>query len=285
MHIQSFFDNATFTVTYVVVNSDTRSCAVIDPVLDFDAASGRTSYSSADRVIAYITGQGLRLEWILETHAHADHLSAGSYIKSMLGGTLAIGAHIVDVQKIFTKVFNLKDSVAPDGSQFDILFKHGDTFDIGGLAARVLHTPGHTPACVIYIIGDAAFVGDTLFMPDYGSARADFPGGDARTLYRSMRQILALPESTRIFTCHDYKAPGRAHFAWESTVSEQRRGNIHVRDGIGEEEFVAMRTARDKTLGMPHLILPSIQVNIRAGALPSPEDNGVSYLKLPVNAL
>jgi len=285
MHIQSFFDNATFTVTYVVVNSDTRSCAVIDPVLDFDAASGRTSYSSADRVIAYITGQGLRLEWILETHAHADHLSAGSYIKSMLGGTLAIGAHIVDVQKIFTKVFNLKDSVAPDGSQFDILFKHGDTFDIGGLAARVLHTPGHTPACVTYIIGDAAFVGDTLFMPDYGSARADFPGGDARTLYRSMRQILALPESTRIFTCHDYKAPGRAHFAWESTVSEQRRGNIHVRDGIGEEEFVAMRTARDKTLGMPHLILPSIQVNIRAGALPSPEDNGVSYLKLPVNAL
>lgn len=285
MHIQSFFDNATFTVTYVVVDSDTRSCAVIDPVLDFDAASGRTSYSSADRVIAYITGQGLRLEWILETHAHADHLSAGSYIKSMLGGTLAIGAHIVDVQKIFTKVFNLKDSVAPDGSQFDILFKHGDTFDIGGLAARVLHTPGHTPACVIYIIGDAAFVGDTLFMPDYGSARADFPGGDARTLYRSMRQILALPESTRIFTCHDYKAPGRAHFAWESTVSEQRRGNIHVRDGIGEEEFVAMRTARDKTLGMPHLILPSIQVNIRAGALPSPEDNGVSYLKLPVNAL
>lgn len=285
MHIQSFFDNATFTVTYVVVNSDTRSCAVIDPVLDFDAASGRTSYSSADRVIAYITGQGLRLEWILETHAHADHLSAGSYIKSMLGGRLAIGAHIVDVQKIFTKVFNLKDSVAPDGSQFDILFKHGDTFDIGGLAARVLHTPGHTPACVIYIIGDAAFVGDTLFMPDYGSARADFPGGDARTLYRSMRQILALPESTRIFTCHDYKAPGRAHFAWESTVSEQRRGNIHVRDGIGEEEFVAMRTARDKTLGMPHLILPSIQVNIRAGALPSPEDNGVSYLKLPVNAL
>lgn len=285
MHIQSFFDNATFTVTYVVVDSDTRSCAVIDPVLDFDAASGRTSYSSADRVIAYITGQGLRLEWILETHAHADHLSAGSYIKSMLGGRLAIGAHIVDVQKIFTKVFNLKDSVAPDGSQFDILFKHGDTFDIGGLAARVLHTPGHTPACVIYIIGDAAFVGDTLFMPDYGSARADFPGGDARTLYRSMRQILALPESTRIFTCHDYKAPGRAHFAWESTVSEQRRGNIHVRDGIGEEEFVAMRTARDKTLGMPHLILPSIQVNIRAGALPSPEDNGVSYLKLPVNAL
>lgn len=285
MHIQSFFDNATFTVTYVVVDSDTRSCAVIDPVLDFDAASGRTSYSSADRVIAYITGQGLRLEWILETHAHADHLSAGSYIKSMLGGTLAIGAHIVDVQKIFTKVFNLKDSVAPDGSQFDILFKHGDTFDIGGLAARVLHTPGHTPACVTYIIGDAAFVGDTLFMPDYGSARADFPGGDARTLYRSMRQILALPESTRIFTCHDYKAPGRAHFAWESTVSEQRRGNIHVRDGIGEEEFVAMRTARDKTLGMPHLILPSIQVNIRAGALPSPEDNGVSYLKLPVNAL
>jgi glyoxylase-like metal-dependent hydrolase (beta-lactamase superfamily II) len=285
MHIQSFFDKATSTVTYVVVDTATKSCAVIDPVLDFDAASGRTSHASADSVLAYVNGQGLRLAWILETHAHADHLSAGSYIKSILGGRLAIGAHIVDVQKIFTKVFNLKDGVTPDGSQFDILFKHGDTFEIGGLTGRVIHTPGHTPACLTYIIRDAAFVGDTLFMPDYGSARADFPGGDARTLYRSMRQILALPESTRIFTCHDYKAPGRAHFAWESTVGEQRRSNIHVRDGIGEEEFVAMRTARDKTLGMPHLILPSIQVNIRAGALPPPEDNGVSYLKLPINAL
>ncbi len=285
MHIQSFFDKATFTVTYVVVDTATKSCAVIDPVLDFDAPSGRTSHASADRVVAYVKGQGLRLEWILETHAHADHLSAGSYIKSVLGGRLGIGAHIVDVQTIFTKIFNLKDGFVPDGRQFDVLFEDGGRFDIGDLKGRIIHTPGHTPACLTYVIGDAAFVGDTLFMPDYGSARADFPGGDARTLYRSMRHILALPESTRIFTCHDYKAPGRSDFVWESTVGEQRRSNVHVRDGIGEEEFVAMRTARDKTLGMPHLILPSIQVNIRAGALPLPEDNGVTYLKLPVNAL
>jgi glyoxylase-like metal-dependent hydrolase (beta-lactamase superfamily II) len=285
MHIQSFFDKATFTVTYVVVDPVTKACAVIDPVLDFDAASGRASHASADSVIAYVLSQGLSPEWILETHAHADHLSAGAYIKSVLGGKLAIGAHIIDVQRIFAKVFNLKDEFSPDGTQFDTLFKHGETFTIGSLNGRVIHTPGHTPACLTYVIGDAAFVGDTLFMPDYGSARADFPGGDARTLYRSMRQILALPEDTRIFTCHDYKAPGRAEFAWESTVGEQRRGNIHVHDGISEDEFVAMRTARDKTLGMPHLILPSIQVNIRAGALPPPEENGVSYLKLPVNAL
>lgn len=285
MHIQSFFDQATFTVTYVVVDAATKSCAVIDPVLNFDAASGRTSHASADSVIAYILGQGLHLEWILETHAHADHLSAGAHIKSVLSGKLAIGAHIVDVQKIFTKVFNLKDNFSPDGSQFDILFKDGDTIAVGGLKGQVIHTPGHTPACLTYVIEGAAFVGDTLFMPDYGSARADFPGGDARALYRSMRRILAQPENTRIFTCHDYKAPGRAEFAWESTVAQQRRENIHVRDGIAEDEFVAMRTARDKTLGMPHLILPSIQVNIRAGALPAPEDNGVSYLKLPLNAL
>ncbi len=285
MHIQSFFDKATFTVTYVVVDQATNACAIIDPVLDFDAASGRTSFTSADAVIAYVRGQGLRVEWILETHAHADHLSAGAHIKSVLGGKLAIGAHIVDVQKIFSKVFNLKSEFAPDGTQFDTLLTDGETFSIGGLSGRVMHTPGHTPACLTYVIEDAAFVGDTLFMPDYGSARADFPGGDARTLYRSMRKILALPEKTRIFTCHDYKAPGRADFAWESTVGEQRRGNIHVRDGISEDDFVAMRTARDKTLGMPHLILPSIQVNIRAGALPPPEDNGLSYLKLPVNAL
>jgi glyoxylase-like metal-dependent hydrolase (beta-lactamase superfamily II) len=285
MHIQSFFDKATSTVTYVVVDSATKACAVIDPVLDFDAASGRTSHASADSVIAYVRSQGLHVEWVLETHAHADHLSAGAYIKSVLGGKLAIGAHIVDVQKIFSGIFNLKDGFAPDGRQFDVLFKDEDTLDIGSLKARVMHTPGHTPACLTYVVQDAAFVGDTLFMPDYGSARADFPGGDARTLYRAMRRILALPEKTRIFTCHDYKAPGRAEFAWESTVGEQRRNNIHVRDGIGEDEFVAMRTARDKTLGMPHLILPSIQVNIRAGALPPPEDNGVSYLKLPINAL
>jgi len=285
MKIQSFFDKATFTVSYVVVDPATRACAVIDSVLDFDAASGRTSHKSADAVIAYIREQGLHLEWILETHAHADHLSAGLYIKSVLGGKLAIGAHITEVQKIFAGVFNLKDGFAPDGRQFDVLFKHDDAFAIGDVKGRVIHTPGHTPACLTYVIGDAAFVGDTLFMPDYGSARADFPGGDARTLYRSMRRILDLPETTRIFTCHDYKAPGRGEFAWESTVAEQRKNNIHIRDGISEDEFVAMRTARDKTLGMPHLILPSIQVNIRAGALPPPEDNGVSYLKLPLNAL
>ncbi len=285
MHIKPFFDKATFTVTYVVTDTATKACAIVDPVLDFDAAAGRTSHASADNVIAYIRDQGLRLEWILETHAHADHLSAGSYIKSVIGGKIAIGAHIVDVQKIFTKVFNLKDGFVPDGTQFDVLFKDGDTLAIGGLKGRVLHTPGHTPACLTYVIEDAAFVGDTLFMPDYGSARADFPGGDARTLYRSMRRILELPEGTRIFTCHDYKAAGRSEFAWESTVEDQRRSNIHVRDGISEEEFVAMRTARDKTLGMPQLILPSIQVNIRAGGLPPAEDNGVSYLKLPLNSL
>ena len=285
MHIKPFFDKATFTVTYVVTDTATKACAIVDPVLDFDAAAGRTSHTSADSVIAYIREQGLRLEWILETHAHADHLSAGSYIKSVIGGKLAIGAHIVDVQKIFTKVFNLKDGFVPDGTQFDVLFKDGDTLAIGGLKGRVLHTPGHTPACLTYVIEDAAFVGDTLFMPDYGSARADFPGGDARTLYRSMRRILELPEGTRIFTCHDYKAAGRAEFAWESTVEDQRRSNIHVRDGISEDEFVAMRTARDKTLGMPQLILPSIKVNIRAGGLPPAEDNGVSYLKLPLNSL
>lgn len=285
MHIKPFFDKATFTVTYVVTDTATKVCAIVDPVLDFDAAAGRTSHASADSVIAYIRDQGLRLEWILETHAHADHLSAGSYIKSVIGGKIAIGAHIVDVQKIFTKVFNLKDGFVPDGTQFDVLFKDGDTLAIGGLKGRVLHTPGHTPACLTYVIEDAAFVGDTLFMPDYGSARADFPGGDARTLYRSMRRIMELPERTRIFTCHDYKAAGRAEFSWESTVGDQRRSNIHVRDGISEDEFVAMRTARDKTLRMPQLILPSIQVNIRAGGLPPAEDNGVSYLKLPLNSL
>ncbi len=285
MHIQPFFDKATFTVTYVVVDPSTKACAIIDPVLDFDAPSGRTSQASADLVVAYVRDQGLRVEWILETHAHADHLSAGAYLKSVVGGKLAIGAHIAEVQKTFAKLFNLKAGFTPDGTQFDKLLKGGDTVDIGNLKAVVMHTPGHTPACLTYLVQDAAFVGDTLFMPDYGSARADFPGGDARTLYRSMRQILALSETTRIFTCHDYKAPGRPDFAWESTVEEQRRNNIHVRDGISEDAFVAMRTARDKTLGMPHLILPSIQVNIRAGALPPPEDNGVSYLKLPINAL
>ncbi|MEQ9448943.1 MAG: MBL fold metallo-hydrolase, partial [Rhodospirillaceae bacterium] len=225
------------------------------------------------------------LEWILETHAHADHLSAGSYIKSILGGKIAIGEHIVDVQRIFKGVFNLEESFNVSGRQFDRLFKDGDTFKIGNLSARVMHTPGHTPACITYVVDDAAFVGDTLFQPDYGSARVDFPGGDARDLYRSIRKILSLPEGTRIFTCHDYGTESRETFEWESTVREQREKNIHVHDGVSESDFVSMRTARDKTLGMPQLILPSIQVNIRAGELPRAEDNGVSYLKLPVNAL
>ncbi|MSO72350.1 MAG: MBL fold metallo-hydrolase [Rhodospirillaceae bacterium] len=285
MHIQSFFDPETFTVTYVVADIAANACIVIDPVLDFESGSGRTSHKSADAVIAYMRDLGLRLALILETHAHADHLSAGAYIRSVLGGKIGIGAQIVAVQKIFSKVFNLKDGFVADGRQFDALFKHGDTFTIGKLKARVFHTPGHTPACLTYVIEDAAFIGDTLFMPDYGTARADFPGGDARTLYRSIRQILSLPDDTRLFTCHDYKAPGRDTFAWESTVREQRQRNVHVHAGIGEDEFAAMRTARDKTLGTPHLILPSIQVNIRAGALPPPEGNGVSYLKLPINAL
>ncbi len=285
MDVKAFFDSATFTVTYLVADAATKICAIIDPVLDFDATSGRASHTAADAVIGYIRAAGLRLEWILETHAHADHLSAGSYIKSVLGGKIAIGEHIVDVQKIFAGIFNLADDFVADGRQFDVLFKHGETFPIGNLKATVLHTPGHTPACLTYVIEDAAFIGDTMFMPDYGTSRADFPGGDARSLYRSIRQILSLPADTRLFTCHDYKAPGRDTFAWESTVREQRQRNVHVHDGIGEDEFTAMRTARDKTLGMPHLILPSIQVNIRAGALPPPEDNGVSYLKLPINAL
>lgn len=285
MNIQSFFDKTTFTVTYVVTDTTTKACAIVDPVQDFDPASGRTSHASADSVIAYIRDQGLRLEWILETHAHADHLSAGFYIKSILGGKLAIGAHIVDVQKIFAEVFNLRHGFAPDGRQFDVLFKHGEVISIGNLRGWAMHTPGHTPACLTYVFGDVAFVGDTLFMPDYGSARADFLGGDARTLYRSIRRILALPEATRLFTCHDYKTAARSEFSWESTVGEQRRSNVHVRDGISEDDFVAMRTARDKTLGVPRLILPSIQVNIRAGALPPAEENGVSYLKLPLNAL
>jgi glyoxylase-like metal-dependent hydrolase (beta-lactamase superfamily II) len=283
MRIQPFFDKTTFTVTYVVVDEATKSCAIIDPVLDYDAPSGRTSHGAADQVMAFIRNAELRTEYILETHAHADHMSAAAYLKAQLGGKVGIGVHIVEVQKLFSKLFNLKDELAPYGQQFDALFREGEEFAVGSLVGKVMHTPGHTPACVTYIIGDAAFVGDTLFMPDYGSARADFPGGDARELYRSMRRILALPGSTRLFTCHDYKAEGRDTFAWESTVEEQRKNNIHVRDGISEQDFVAMRTARDKTLNMPQLILPSIQVNIRAGRMPPSEDNGTSYLKLPLN--
>jgi glyoxylase-like metal-dependent hydrolase (beta-lactamase superfamily II) len=284
MKVAAFFDQATFTVSYVVSDPATSACAIVDPVLDYDHAASRTSLQSAQPVIDYVRANHLRVEVILETHAHADHLSAAAHLKTVFGTKIAIGAHIVEVQKIFARIFNLSRDFTPDGRQFDRLFSDGDTFRIGDLTARVMHTPGHTPACLTYLIGDAAFVGDTLFQPDYGTARADFPGGDAAVLYRSIKKILSLPSATRLFTCHDYKAPGRDAFVWESTVREQRAGNIHVRDGIDEAAFVAMRTARDKTLSTPQLQLPALQVNIRAGAMPPQESNGVSYLKLPINA-
>lgn len=283
--VQAFFDEATFTVSYVVREPEGRRCAIVDPVLDYDPKAGRTSTASADAIVDLVRGNDLEVVWILETHAHADHLTAAPYLKEKLGGTTAIGAHIRDVQKIFSKVFNAESGFRTDGSQFDRLFEDGESFRIGTLEARVMHTPGHTPACLTYVIGDAAFVGDTLFMPDYGTARCDFPGGDAATLYRSIHKVLSLPPETRLFLCHDYKAPGRDSYAWETTVAEERARNIHVHDGVSEAEFVRMRTERDRTLAMPVLILPSVQVNMRAGHVPPPEDNGVSYLKIPVNAL
>lgn len=283
--IQSFFDAPTFTVTYVVHDAGTRRAAVIDSVLSYDPASGRTSFDAADHVIAYVTDQGLTVDWLLETHAHADHLSAAPYLQQKLGGKIAIGAHICEVQQTFGKLFNAEPAFQRDGSDFDQLWKDGDGFNIGNVAVTVLHVPGHTPACVAYVIGDAVFVGDTMFMPDYGTARADFPGGDARTLFRSLRRLLELPPATRLFMCHDYLPEGRDHYVWETTVAEQRRANVHAHDGISEDEFVAMREARDRTLDMPRLILPSVQVNMRAGHLPPAEDNGVTYLKIPVNQL
>ncbi|WP_336367571.1 MBL fold metallo-hydrolase [Marinobacter sp. C2H3] len=283
--VQSFFDEPTNTFSHVVRDPDSKACAIIDSVLDFDYAAGRTDVRSADQIIAYVREHGLTVEWILETHVHADHLSAAPYLHEHLGGRTGIGAHIVEVQAIFGKVFNAGTEFARDGSQFDVLFRDGDHFQIGTLDARVLHTPGHTPACLTYVVGDAAFVGDTLFMPDYGTARCDFPGGDARTLYRSIRTVLSLPSETRLFLCHDYKAPGRTDYVCMTTVDEQRRNNIHAHDGITEDEFVAMRTARDATLGMPRLILPSVQVNMRAGHLPPAEANGQVYLKVPINQL
>jgi glyoxylase-like metal-dependent hydrolase (beta-lactamase superfamily II) len=281
---QAFFDPLTGTVTYVVADSGTGQAAIIDPVLGYDFKSGRTSTELADQVLAHVARQGLQVEWILETHAHADHLSGAHYLKAQAGGRTAIGEHIRAVQATFKSIFNLEHSFAPDGSQFDHLFRDGETFRLGNLEMSALHVPGHTPADMAYLAGDAVFVGDTLFMPDVGTARADFPGGDAHQLYRSIRKLLLLPAETRIFVCHDYP-PGERAPQWETTVGEQRRANIHVHDGISEEAFVAMRAARDATLGMPTLIIPSIQVNIRAGSLPPPEGNGVSYLKIPVNAL
>lgn len=283
--VQAFFDEATNTATYVVTEPEGKACAIIDSVLDFDYASGRTDTRAADQVIAYIRAQGLRLEWILETHVHADHLSAAPYLQEALGGKLGIGDRITVVQETFGKVFNEGTRFARDGSQFDHLFKDGDSVMIGQMRCDALHTPGHTPACMTFVIGDAAFVGDTLFMPDYGTARCDFPGGSAAVMYDSIQRILTLPEETRIFVCHDYKAPGREDFAWETTVGAQKALNKHVGAGRPKAEFVAMREARDATLAMPRLIIPSLQVNMRAGQMPEPEDNGLSYLKVPLNGL
>ncbi len=283
--VTAFFDEPTNTASYVVRDPGSVRCAVVDSVLDYDAASGRTSFASADRIVAFIRREGLAVEWILETHVHADHLSAAPYIKEKLGGRLGIGENIRVVQDIFGKVFNAGTEFQRDGSQFDHLFRDGEGFTIGGLQGVALHTPGHTPACMTYVVGDAAFVGDTLFMPDFGTARADFPGGDAATLYRSARRVLSLPEATRLFLCHDYKAPGRDSYAWETTVAAERHSNVHMHDGVSEADFVRMRQQRDATLGMPKLILPSVQVNMRAGELPPPESNGQRYLKIPLNQL
>jgi glyoxylase-like metal-dependent hydrolase (beta-lactamase superfamily II) len=283
--VTAFFDEDTFTVSYVVADPAGRTCAIVDSVLDFDPASGRTSRKSADAIIAFIRKKELKVDWILETHVHADHLSAAPYLRKELGGRVGIGFNVTVVQNTFGKVFNVEPEFRRDGSQFDHLFQDGETFRIGGLEAKAIYTPGHTPACMTYVIGDAAFVGDTMFMPDYGTARCDFPGGDARQLYRSIRKIFTLPPETRLFMCHDYKAPGRDQYRWETTVAEERAKNVHVRDGISEDEFVAMRKSRDATLGMPRLILPSVQVNMRAGEMPPPEPNGARYLKLPVDAL
>ncbi len=281
--VTAFFDDATNTVSYVVRDPQGTACAVIDSVLDFDQAAGRTDTASADKIISMIEAESLKVEWILETHVHADHLSAAPYIQERLGGKIGIGDRITVVQDTFGKVFNEGTRFQRDGSQFDALFKQGDSFHIGQMRADVLHTPGHTPACLTYVIGDAAFVGDTLFMPDFGTARCDFPGGSANDLFNSIQKILALPDATRVFVGHDYKAPRRDDFAWETTVGEQKALNVHIGAGRPLEEFVAMRQARDKTLGMPRLILPSLQVNMRGGRMPEPEDDGTRYLKTPIN--
>jgi glyoxylase-like metal-dependent hydrolase (beta-lactamase superfamily II) len=283
--IHAFFDEATNTLTYVVREPQGRACAIIDSVLDFDYASGRTDTRSADAVVEFVRKEGLDLQWILETHVHADHLSAAPYIQEKLGGKIGIGQRITVVQDTFGKVFNEGTRFQRDGSQFDKLFEQGDSFMIGQMRADVLHTPGHTPACLTYVVDDAAFVGDTLFMPDFGTARCDFPGGSSATLFDSVQKILALPDETRIFVGHDYKAPGREVFAWETTVGAQKALNVHIGAGKSKDEFIAMRDARDATLAMPRLIIPSLQVNMRAGQMPEPEDNGLSYLKVPVNGI
>lgn len=288
LHVEAFFDEATSTISYLLMDGETRKCALIDSVLDYDPKSGRTCTASADRLITRVQALDAEVQWILETHVHADHLSAAAYLKDKLGGSTAIGAQITQVQKVFGALFNAEPGFARDGSQFDVLLEDEEGFRIGNLHARALHTPGHTPACMSYVVVDggekAVFVGDTLFMPDYGTARCDFPGADARTLYRSIRRLLAFPDQTRLFMCHDY-LPGGRDMQYVTTVAEQRGSNIHIHHGIDEDSFVAMREARDKTLDMPVLILPSVQVNMRSGHFPEPEANGVSYLKIPLNTL
>ena len=283
--VKGFFDEPTFTASHVAYDPTTKRGVIIDSVLDYDPASGRTSTASADQLIAFVRQEGLTIDWLLETHAHADHISAAPYLKENLGGQIAIGAAITTVQKVFGDLFNFGEEFARDGSQFDRLFKDGDSFAIGDIPAIALHVPGHTPADLAYVIGDCAFIGDTLFMPDYGTARADFPGGDARQLFRSIRRLLSLPDETRIYLCHDYKSPARNHYVWETTVGAQKAHNIHVHDGVAEDDFVAMRTRRDAMLDLPNLILPSVQLNVRGGKLPPPESNGKRYLKIPLDAL
>ena len=281
--VEALFHEPSSTVSYIVACPETGRAAIVDPVLDYDIYSGRTETAFAERLVERVRERGLIVEWVLETHVHADHLSAGSFLKGAVGGQTAIGSHIVDVQAVFKDIYNLPPEFLADGSQFDRLFEDEERFRVGRVEAQVLHTPGHTPACVTYVIGNAAFTGDTVFMPDFGTARCDFPGGDAAALYRSVRRILSLPPETRIFVGHDY-APGGREVAWETTVAEERRANRHVRDGIDEQAFVAMRTERDKVLDVPALLLPSIQVNMRGGDLPEPESNGRAYLKIPLNA-
>ena len=283
--VRSYFDVKTNAACYILKDPKSNACAVIDSILDFDMASGTTHTAHADMLINEIKKNSWNLEWIIETHVHADHLSAAPYLSQKIGGKIAIGSNINAVQKVFGKIFNAGTEFQMDGSQFDRLFEDGDSFNVGQMEVEVMHTPGHTPACVTYVVGDAAFIGDTLFMPDFGTARADFPGGSATNLYRSIQRILSLPDDTRLFLCHDYKAPGRDEFCWETTVAEEKLNNIHVGGGKSEEEFVSFRTARDEQLNMPKLIIPSIQVNMRAGKLPPAEDNGTVYLKVPLNAL
>jgi glyoxylase-like metal-dependent hydrolase (beta-lactamase superfamily II) len=283
--VHSYFDVTTNAACYILKDPGSNECAVIDSILDFDMASGATHTTHADMLINEITSNGWKLEWVIETHVHADHLSAAPYLAKQLGGKIAIGSNIDAVQQVFGKIFNAGTEFQMDGSQFDRLFQDGDSFEVGQMQINVMHTPGHTPACVTYVVGNAAFIGDTLFMPDFGTARADFPGGSATDLYNSIQRILSLPDDTRLFLCHDYKAPGRDEFCWETTVAEERQNNIHVGGGKSEEEFVSFRTARDAQLNMPKLIIPSIQVNMRAGKLPPAEDNGTVYLKVPINAL